>query len=135
MARKKTPTMSRNGTGPDLKIAVLAEQMKTIGEDLREHRNDTRQFREDVRKDIATLRTEVVGRMDRHEENDQRNFKAIDDRMVMADKATATREAAAEAVSKYKKWQWTLIAGATATIVWNVLRFAEPLLHQILGGK
>jgi len=119
----------------ELKIAVLNEQLKQVVDGLSAHRADTKEFREDVRRDLASLRTEVIERADRHEEQDQRNFKNIDDRMVASETATATREAARDAVGKYKKWQWSLMAGAAVTILWNVLRFAEPLIHKMLGGQ
>lgn len=123
--------MAKNGN--ELKIAVLAEQLKQIGDGLAAHRQDTKEFRDDMRRDLHSLREEVISRADRHESNDQANFKAIDDRMVLNETATATREAARDAVTKYKKWQWTLISAAVVTILWNLLKVAEPVIHRILS--
>lgn len=125
--------MARNDS--ETKIAVLTEQVKVISEDLKEHRNDTRQGWADVRKDIASLRAEVVGRMDRHEDQDQKNFKAIDDRVILADKADIAREAARTAVEKFKKWQWSIVAGGVVSILWGLLQYAEPVISRLLKGN
>lgn len=152
-----------NGNGNELKIAVLAEQLRAVADGLAAHRTDNKEFRDgllktfmefrdDLRKGFADLKTEVIsradrheeqdrqyhaaldGRMDRHDRDDSTNFKNIDDRMVAADKATIARESAREAVNKYKKTQWTLIGTALATIFWNLFRALEPFLHKVLSG-
>lgn len=149
--RKIRPMSVAHRNGNDLKIAVLQEQLKQIEVGLAGVRQDTKEFREDMRRDFAELKAEVVSRADkheesdrayhehadtrmtRHEETDQQNFKDIGERMVAADKATIARESAREAVTKYKTWQWSLLAGAAAIILSKVLTIIEPVIHRLLN--
>jgi transketolase len=121
---------SKNGY--DVKIAVLTEQMKRIGEDLTEHRSDTRTAWTNLSSEIRDLKTEVVKRAEEHGASDSEQFRAINKRLTDSELATATRESARDAVSRYKKTQWSLIGGAIATILWNAFRMLEPVIHRMI---
>jgi len=108
------------------KTAVLAERVEALTQQFREDRDEQKNWRNEMRRDLATMRAEIVGRMQRHEDQDQENFKAIDDRMAKADAA----DAAVAAVAKYRRWQWGILAAAGTSLAYSVFRAVETYLLQ-----
>jgi hypothetical protein len=111
----------RNGL--DTKIAVLGEQVTAIQRAMQESKEDDRTWRTELKTELTRFHTDIDQKLDHHEESDQKNFKAIDDRLAMGDKVQAGQAA----VEKYKRWLFGAGGVAVATILWNVIKAVTPL--------